>query len=227
MYFLNSLVYLFLKFQLQERESVWIVPTAGPTTFVFLRAFFSWHHWVVENKNRKAAAALEHRVHCCQMTFSLWKKRLAQKVEADRRFRRHIQQITADALWRWHSCWQSELPHLPAALVSAGQGCCGNGWDGESPASGCRSVHCSSGMAHTSSGVSECLHHLWLQTGCVLSTYTVLGKEHSQFLMENCLADESGSELWSHPWGRMGKKKRRKGCLADRKRGELKSIFSY
>ncbi|OPJ86172.1 hypothetical protein AV530_011340 [Patagioenas fasciata monilis] len=70
------------------------------------RAFLSWHRWVVENKNRKAAAALEHQVHCCQMTFSLWKKRLAQKVEADRRFRHHVQQITADALWRWHSCWQ-------------------------------------------------------------------------------------------------------------------------
>ncbi|XP_055560355.1 uncharacterized protein C1orf167 homolog isoform X1 [Falco cherrug] len=70
------------------------------------RAFLSWHHWVVENKKRKAAAALKHRVHCCQMAFSLWKKRLAQKVEADQRFRCHIHQITADALQRWHSCWQ-------------------------------------------------------------------------------------------------------------------------
>ncbi|XP_029875116.1 chloride transport protein 6 isoform X3 [Aquila chrysaetos chrysaetos] len=70
------------------------------------RAFLRWYHWVVENKNRKAAAALKHRVHCCQMAFSLWKKRLAQKVEADRRFRCHIHQLTADALWCWHSCWQ-------------------------------------------------------------------------------------------------------------------------
>ncbi|XP_053941788.1 uncharacterized protein C1orf167 homolog isoform X2 [Cuculus canorus] len=68
------------------------------------RAFLSWHHWVVENKNRKAAAALKYQVHCCQMVFSLWKKRLAQKVEADQRFRCHVHQITADALWRWHSC---------------------------------------------------------------------------------------------------------------------------
>ncbi|XP_051493263.1 uncharacterized protein C1orf167 homolog [Apus apus] len=70
------------------------------------RVFLSWHHWVVENKNRKAAAALKHGVHCCQVAFSLWKKRLAQKVEADRRFRCHIHQMTADALWHWHSCWQ-------------------------------------------------------------------------------------------------------------------------
>ncbi|XP_064326596.1 uncharacterized protein LOC135316615 [Phalacrocorax carbo] len=70
------------------------------------RAFLSWHHWVVENKNQKAAAALKYRIHCCQMAFSLWKKRLAQKVEADQRFRRHIHQMTADALWHWHSSWQ-------------------------------------------------------------------------------------------------------------------------
>ncbi|XP_030363504.1 uncharacterized protein C1orf167 homolog isoform X2 [Strigops habroptila] len=71
------------------------------------RAFLSWHHWAMENKNRKAAAAaLKHEVHCCQMAFGLWKKRLAQKVEADRRFRCHIHQMTADALWRWRSRWQ-------------------------------------------------------------------------------------------------------------------------
>ncbi|XP_049652456.1 uncharacterized protein C1orf167 homolog isoform X1 [Accipiter gentilis] len=70
------------------------------------RAFLRWYHWVVENKNRIAAAAFKHQVHCCQMAFSLWKKRLAQKVEADRRFRCHIRQMTADALWCWHSCWQ-------------------------------------------------------------------------------------------------------------------------
>ncbi|XP_075028605.1 uncharacterized protein C1orf167 homolog isoform X2 [Calonectris borealis] len=70
------------------------------------RAFLSWRHCVVENKNRKAAAALKHQIHCCQMAFSLWKKRLAQKMEADQRFRCHIHQMTADALRRWHSCWQ-------------------------------------------------------------------------------------------------------------------------
>ncbi|RLV95596.1 hypothetical protein DV515_00012832 [Chloebia gouldiae] len=70
------------------------------------RAFLSWHHWVTENKNQKAAAALKHGVHYFQMAFSLWKRRLAQKVEVDRRFKWHIHQMTADALWRWHSCWQ-------------------------------------------------------------------------------------------------------------------------
>ncbi|XP_032863722.2 uncharacterized protein C1orf167 homolog isoform X2 [Tyto alba] len=71
------------------------------------RAFLSWHHWTVENKNQKAAsAALKHQVHCCQMAFSLWKKRLAQKVESDRRFRCHIHQMTAGALWHWCSYWQ-------------------------------------------------------------------------------------------------------------------------
>ncbi|KAM7030466.1 uncharacterized protein C1orf167 homolog isoform 3-T4 [Acridotheres tristis] len=70
------------------------------------RAFLSWHRWVMENKNQKAAAALKHGVHCSQMAFSLWKRRLAQKVEVDQRFRCHVHQITADALWRWHSCWQ-------------------------------------------------------------------------------------------------------------------------
>ncbi|XP_053853543.1 uncharacterized protein C1orf167 homolog isoform X2 [Vidua macroura] len=70
------------------------------------RAFVSWHHWVMENKNQKAAAALKYGVHCCQMAFSLWKRRLAQKVEVDRRFRCHVHQMAADALWHWHSCWQ-------------------------------------------------------------------------------------------------------------------------
>ncbi|XP_050838264.1 uncharacterized protein C1orf167 homolog isoform X3 [Serinus canaria] len=70
------------------------------------RAFLSWHHWVMENKNQKAAAALKHGVHCVQMAFSLWKRRLAQKVEVDRRFRCHVHQMTADALWHWHSCCQ-------------------------------------------------------------------------------------------------------------------------
>ncbi|XP_053818729.1 uncharacterized protein C1orf167 homolog isoform X4 [Vidua chalybeata] len=70
------------------------------------RAFLSWHHWVMENKNQKAAAALKYGVHCCQMAFSLWKRRLAQKVEVDRRFRCHVHQMAADALWHWHSCWQ-------------------------------------------------------------------------------------------------------------------------
>lgn len=52
--------------------------------------------------------------------------------------------------------------HPTAELVSVGAGCCGNGWDGESPTSSCNSVHCSSGMAHTSSGVSKCLCHCLL-----------------------------------------------------------------
>ncbi|KAL2296568.1 hypothetical protein Nmel_015887 [Mimus melanotis] len=78
------------------------------------RAFLSWHHWVMENKNQKAAAALKHGVHCSQMAFSLWKRRLAQKVEVDRRFRSHVHQMTADVLWHWHSCWQRKraLEHL-------------------------------------------------------------------------------------------------------------------
>ncbi|XP_064381686.1 uncharacterized protein C1orf167 homolog isoform X1 [Dromaius novaehollandiae] len=70
------------------------------------RPFLSWHHWVVENKNRKAAASLKRHIRCCQMAFSLWKKRLSQKVEADRRFRCHVHQTAADTLWRWRSCWQ-------------------------------------------------------------------------------------------------------------------------
>ncbi|XP_047923662.2 uncharacterized protein C1orf167 homolog isoform X2 [Anser cygnoides] len=70
------------------------------------RVFLRWHHWAVENQKQKAAAALKHQVHCCQTAFSLWKKRLVQKVEADQRFRCHIQQMTADALWCWHSYCQ-------------------------------------------------------------------------------------------------------------------------
>ncbi|XP_021273332.1 uncharacterized protein C1orf167 homolog isoform X2 [Numida meleagris] len=70
------------------------------------RAFLRWQHWAVENKNQKAAAALKYQFNRCQMAFSLWKKRLAQKVEADQRFRSHIHQMTADALWRWHSYCQ-------------------------------------------------------------------------------------------------------------------------
>ncbi|XP_035200342.1 uncharacterized protein C1orf167 homolog [Oxyura jamaicensis] len=70
------------------------------------RVFLRWHHRAVENQKQNAAAAFKHQVHCCQMTFSLWKRRLVQKVEADQRFRCHIQQMTADALWRWHSYCQ-------------------------------------------------------------------------------------------------------------------------
>ncbi|XP_042739233.1 uncharacterized protein C1orf167 homolog [Lagopus leucura] len=70
------------------------------------RAFLRWHHWAAENKNQKVAAALKYQLNCCRMVFSLWKKRLAQKVEADQRFRSHLHQMTADALRRWHSYCQ-------------------------------------------------------------------------------------------------------------------------
>lgn len=120
-------------------ESIWVVPTVAPVTSVFLRVFLRWHHKAVENKKQNAAATLKHQVHCCQMAFSLWKRRLVQKVEADQRFGCHIQQMTADALWRWHSYCQSELPHPAAALLSVWEHC-GNGWDGEMPASGCNSA---------------------------------------------------------------------------------------
>ncbi|XP_071431789.1 uncharacterized protein C1orf167 homolog [Pithys albifrons albifrons] len=70
------------------------------------RAFLSWRHWVMESKSQEAAAALRHGGHRCQVAFSLWRRRLAQKVEADWRFRCHMHQITADALRHWHSSWQ-------------------------------------------------------------------------------------------------------------------------
>ncbi|XP_015737839.1 uncharacterized protein C1orf167 homolog isoform X2 [Coturnix japonica] len=70
------------------------------------RAFLIWHRWAAENKNQKVAAALKYQLNCCRMAFSLWKKRLAQKLEADQRFRCHLHQMTADALQRWHSYCQ-------------------------------------------------------------------------------------------------------------------------
>lgn len=147
-------MYLLLNFPLPRCVSLWVVPTVSAATFVLLRAFLSWHHWVMENKNQQAAAALRHGVHCSQMAFSLWRRRLAQKVEADRRFRCHVQQMTADALRHWHSCWQSELPHPSASLVSVEEKLWE--WDGQSHTFGCVSVHCSSGKAHASPGVSMC-----------------------------------------------------------------------
>lgn len=122
-------MYLLLNFPLPRCVSLWVVPTVSAATFVLLRAFLSWHHWVMENKNQQAAAALRHGLHCSQMAFSLWRRRLAQKVEADRRFRCHVQQMTADALRHWHSCWQSELPHPSASLVSVEERSSGNGMD--------------------------------------------------------------------------------------------------
>lgn len=86
--------------------------------FAFLRAFLRWHRWAVENKNQKVAAALKYQFNCCRMAFSLWKKRLAQKVEADQRFRCYLHQMTADALRRWHSYCQSKLLHPTAAFAS-------------------------------------------------------------------------------------------------------------
>ncbi|XP_039365447.1 uncharacterized protein C1orf167 homolog isoform X5 [Mauremys reevesii] len=72
------------------------------------RAFLGWHKWVVEDKNRKAMASQQHGLHCCQAAFDLWKRRLTQKVEADRRFRHRIRQKAADALRCWHTCWQKQ-----------------------------------------------------------------------------------------------------------------------
>ncbi|XP_037737295.1 uncharacterized protein C1orf167 homolog isoform X2 [Chelonia mydas] len=72
------------------------------------RAFLGWHKWVVEDKNRKAMASRQHGLHCCQAAFDLWKRRLTQKVEADRRFRHWIRQKAADALRCWHTCWQKQ-----------------------------------------------------------------------------------------------------------------------
>ncbi|XP_067423537.1 uncharacterized protein C1orf167 homolog [Emydura macquarii macquarii] len=72
------------------------------------RAFLGWHKWVVEDKNRKAVASQQHSLHCCQAAFDLWKRRLTQKVEADRRFRHRIRQKAADALRYWQTCWQKQ-----------------------------------------------------------------------------------------------------------------------
>lgn len=70
------------------------------------RAFLRWHRWAAENKNQEVVAALKYQFNCCWMAFSLWKKRLAQKVEADQRFRCHLHQMTAGALLHWHSYCQ-------------------------------------------------------------------------------------------------------------------------
>ncbi|XP_030918202.1 uncharacterized protein C1orf167 homolog [Geospiza fortis] len=72
------------------------------------RAFLSWHHWVMENKSQEAAAALKHGVHCVQMAFSLWKRRLAQKVEVDQRFRwkRALRELQQQ--WAWHRCQEKK-----------------------------------------------------------------------------------------------------------------------
>ncbi|XP_024998335.2 uncharacterized protein C1orf167 homolog isoform X2 [Gallus gallus] len=70
------------------------------------RAFLRWHRWAAENKNQEVVAALKYQFNCCRMAFSLWKKRLAQKVEADQRFRCHLHQMTAGALLHWHSYCQ-------------------------------------------------------------------------------------------------------------------------
>ncbi|XP_075762716.1 uncharacterized protein C1orf167 homolog isoform X2 [Pelodiscus sinensis] len=72
------------------------------------RALLGWHKWVVEDKKRKAMASQYHGLCCCQAAFDLWKRRLAQKVEADRRFRHQIRQTAADALQCWHTCWQKQ-----------------------------------------------------------------------------------------------------------------------
>ncbi|XP_067167218.1 uncharacterized protein C1orf167 homolog isoform X2 [Apteryx mantelli] len=94
-------------FFIWSARTQWLVKAQQYCRLIQLsRPFLSWHHWVVENKNQKAAASLKRHVRCCQMAFSLWKKRLFQKVEADRRFRCHIHQTAADTLWHWRSYWQ-------------------------------------------------------------------------------------------------------------------------
>ncbi|XP_067167221.1 uncharacterized protein C1orf167 homolog isoform X5 [Apteryx mantelli] len=107
-------------FFIWSARTQWLVKAQQYCRLIQLsRPFLSWHHWVVENKNQKAAASLKRHVRCCQMAFSLWKKRLFQKVEADRRFRCHIHQTAADTLWHWRSYWQKrrgcrEKGSLPA-----------------------------------------------------------------------------------------------------------------
>lgn len=113
-----SHIYLLLRCQLQMYESDWVIPTVAPMIFAFLRAFLRWHRWAAENKNQEVVAALKYQFNCCRMAFSLWKKRLAQKVEADQRFRCHLHQMTAGALLHWHSYCQSKLHHPTAAFAS-------------------------------------------------------------------------------------------------------------
>uniref|UniRef100_A0A8C8VMC1 Uncharacterized protein n=1 Tax=Pelusios castaneus TaxID=367368 RepID=A0A8C8VMC1_9SAUR len=72
------------------------------------RAFLGWHKWIVEDKNWKALASQQHRFHRCQAAFDLWRRRLTQKMEADRRFRHQIHQKAADALRYWQTCWQKQ-----------------------------------------------------------------------------------------------------------------------
>lgn len=73
------------------------------------RVFLGWHIWVVEDKRRKDAASRQYRLHRYQTALTLWKQRLSQRVEADRRYIRQLHQKATDALRHWHKCWQSEL----------------------------------------------------------------------------------------------------------------------
>ncbi|XP_074831706.1 uncharacterized protein C1orf167 homolog [Carettochelys insculpta] len=100
---------------LQEYFSVWSAQTQmllkiqqHHRLVLLSQVFLGWHKWVVETKNRKAMASRHHHLHCCQAALNLWKQRLVQKVEADRRFWHRTHQKAADALRWWHACWQKQ-----------------------------------------------------------------------------------------------------------------------
>ncbi|XP_019396871.1 PREDICTED: uncharacterized protein C1orf167 homolog isoform X2 [Crocodylus porosus] len=72
------------------------------------RVFLSWHIWVVEDKRRKDAASRQYRLHHYQTALTLWKQRLSQRVEADRRYIHRLHQKATDTLRHWHKCWQRQ-----------------------------------------------------------------------------------------------------------------------
>ncbi|XP_019367267.1 PREDICTED: uncharacterized protein C1orf167 homolog isoform X3 [Gavialis gangeticus] len=72
------------------------------------RVFLSWHIWVVEDKRRKDTASRQYRLHHYQTALTLWKQRLSQRVEADRRYIHQLHQKATDTLRHWHKCWQRQ-----------------------------------------------------------------------------------------------------------------------
>ncbi|XP_012517949.1 PREDICTED: uncharacterized protein C1orf167 homolog [Propithecus coquereli] len=72
------------------------------------RVLLSWSHWVTAQADRRKLAARWAWGRSCRAALGLWRRRLGQWQEAERRAQERGWRLARDALRCWHSCWQRQ-----------------------------------------------------------------------------------------------------------------------
>lgn len=67
-----------------------------------------WSHWATAQGAQRELAVGWAWDRSCRAALGLWRRRLAQRLQAERCVRARGRTLVRGALHRWHGCWQSE-----------------------------------------------------------------------------------------------------------------------